>query len=158
MRGENIITLIFIFVFIVLPILSNIVQAIRSLGAKRTPQDVQDYLNKMRKEQQARSRQDAHKTTGKGGQSASRRSKDYSREKPEEVRPILVMEQGKQTVSEKPRAPIADAVVQQKSIKEHRMALTNRVLENKRWNSLQKAIICREVFGKPKSLTVKQLL
>lgn len=159
MRIDDLIPIIFIIIFFVLPVIGRIVEALG--GNKKKPEssaEVREYLQKMRG-QHARSSQYRAPAT-KPGVSAmasepERGKKKKARSEEQEVleqialsleaaKPALAVSAPKEEVSPAPKT----------AMRVRSVGLRARVLEAPRLSDVQKAIVLKEIFSKPKSLFI----
>lgn len=163
---DNIVFIIFLIIFFGGPLIKKILEAINEASPPPkhpSKNEVQEYLEKMRgthqQPQASKSQYQATSTKPSMEIKPKVHPNKAKAKKHEQVPEVIVIEPKQKTLAESleekdainPQPPIKIQGRKQ-NIKNAMVLLNDKVMANPRFTDAQKAIVLREIFGKPKAL------
>jgi hypothetical protein len=164
MGFDDLIPIIFIIIFFVLPIIGRIVESMKG-KAKPKPEsseDIKEYLQKMRG-QRSRPNQYRAPASKPGGYAImvepeqGKEKKKRSREEKAVLEQVgLALQAPRVTQAVTPAAKEETAPFPKPSARARKDGIRTRVMDVPRLSDVQKAMVLKEIFSKPKSLLLKR--
>ena len=169
MKFDDLIPIIILIIFFVLPGIGRILEAVA--GKPKTPSktsdEVKDYLQKMRNTQKPKPSNQNRTPAAKPGKAATDQN-DYYQDRKQKKAAVSAAQAAKKVVQELKEhdhsaTELAAMAVDAKKVAvvskspARRDVLRTNVMEVGRFTDIQKAIILKEIFGKPKTFGMNLL-